>query len=374
MNVRTFDLERIQSLYENTVDYNLTESGFHPFQLKELLTNQQLEELSGLVLGYGQTNGAIPLRERIAALYPDYHAENVLVTNGSAEANFVAAHTLLKKGDEVIIMVPNYMQLWGIVEEMGCIPKAFHLREENNWQPDLEELKSMVNKNTAMIAVCNPNNPTGYVLTPQEMETMVAIAAEVDAWLYADEIYRGAELNYQETPSFAGMYNKVMVNGGLSKSYALPGLRLGWLTGPEAITNNAWAYHDYTSISSGIISQYVAEIALSPTVRAGILKRNRDMLNENLQYIQQWVNQHGNMFSFIPPMAGGMAFMGYQLPINSTELSHWLREQESVFIVPGDCYGMDHYIRIGIGSEKNYLLEGLHKMSHAITARFNSTN
>ena len=138
MNIRTFDLERIQSLYENTVEFNLTESGFHPLKLDEILDEHQLSELAQLNLGYGQTNGAPVLRDRIAGLYGKAGAGNILVTNGSAEANFVAAHTLLKPGDEVVIMVPNYMQLWGIVEEMNCTPVAFHMREENSWAPDLD--------------------------------------------------------------------------------------------------------------------------------------------------------------------------------------------------------------------------------------------
>ncbi|MBX7127198.1 MAG: aminotransferase class I/II-fold pyridoxal phosphate-dependent enzyme, partial [Cyclobacteriaceae bacterium] len=151
MNIRVFELERVQSLYENTVPINLTESGFHPYSLKELLSPEQLEVVTSAVLGYGQTNGSIPLRRTIADLYPGMTEDNVQVTNGSAEANFVACHTLLKPGDEVVMMVPNYMQMWGIIEEMGCTPKRFHLREERNWAPDLDELEAMMTPKTRMI-------------------------------------------------------------------------------------------------------------------------------------------------------------------------------------------------------------------------------
>ncbi|MEJ2583063.1 MAG: aminotransferase class I/II-fold pyridoxal phosphate-dependent enzyme, partial [Acidobacteriota bacterium] len=169
MKIPIFELERVQSLYENTVEYNLTESGFHPLTLGELLTPEQIRELTTTVLGYGQTNGSIPLRERIEALYDGQTIDNVLVTAGSSEANFVACHTLLEAGDEVAVMVPNYMQIWGIAEEMGAVPRAFHLREDNGWAPDIRELRSMVNDRTKMIAICNPNNPTGYTLSKQEM-------------------------------------------------------------------------------------------------------------------------------------------------------------------------------------------------------------
>ncbi len=371
MNIKIFELERVQSLYENLVDYNLTESGFHPYTLKELLTEDQLRELSEMVLGYGQTNGSIPLRRQIAALYNGQAADNVLVTNGSAEANFVACHTLVDKGDEVVMMVPNYMQIWGIVEEMGATPKAFHLREENNWAPDLEELKRLVNPRTKMIALCNPNNPTGYVLTEAEMTEIVRIAEGVGAWIYSDEVYRGAELKGVESPSFAGLYEKVLVNGGLSKAYALPGLRLGWLTGPEEVIANSWAYHDYTSITAGILSRKIAEYALVEEVRLGILGRNRRMLRENLDVTLQWLDQFGGLFKFVPPKAGGFAFMSYGMDINSTELADWLRKERSVFILAGDCFGMDGYIRIGIGAEKEYLASALDRVRDALKEKFN---
>ncbi|MEM8895301.1 MAG: aminotransferase class I/II-fold pyridoxal phosphate-dependent enzyme [Bacteroidota bacterium] len=371
MKIREFGLERIQSLYENTVDYNLTESGFHPFSLQELLTQEQLEELINLTLGYGQTNGAIPLRQLIAdQLYTDMDADNIMVTNGSAEANFIAMHTLLQAGDEVVIMKPNYMQIWGAVEEMGCTPKAFDLRRENNWASDIDEIKAVVSDKTKLIAVCNPNNPTGYVLSDAEMKEIVSIAESVGAWIYSDEVYRGAELNHQESTSFQELYDKVVVSGGLSKAYALPGIRMGWLAGPETEIYNTWSYHDYTSISTGIVSQYIAGIALSESKRIEILTRNRDMLNTNLKFLQSWIDEHGALFDFVPPKAGGMAFMKYKLDINSTELSTWLREQESVFVVPGDCYGMDGFIRIGVGERPDYLNEGLTKMSKAIVERF----
>ncbi len=370
MRIPVFELERVQSLYENTVEYNLTESGFHPLRLNELLTPDQLRELSKTVLGYGQTNGSVPLRERIASLYREQGADNVIVTNGSSEANFVACHTLLGPGDEVVMMVPNYMQIWGIVEEMGAAPRAFHLREKNGWAPDLDELRDLVTDRTKMIVVCNPNNPTGYTLSDGEMREIVNLADRVGAWVLADEVYRGAELNGVESPSFVGLYDRVMVNGGLSKAYALPGLRVGWLVGPAEIIADSWAYHDYTSITAGILSNHIAEIALSPDVRPKILQRNRSMLRENLQVMVDWVDSYDDLFRFVPPKAGGMSFMHYDLEINSTELADWLRTEHGVFILAGDCYGMDRYFRVGVGAEKDYLLAGLDRVRDALGERF----
>lgn len=370
MKIPIFELERIQSIYENTVEYNLTESGFHPFTLNELLEPEQLAELADTVIGYGQTNGAVPLRERIAALYSGCDIDNVLVTNGSSEANFIACHTLVEPGDEVVMMVPNYMQIWGIVEEIGATPKAFHLREDSSWAPDLDELRNLVTPATKMIAICNPNNPTGATLTEGEMREIAAIADGVGAWIYADEVYRGAELDGIELQSFAEMSSRAMVAGGLSKAYALPGLRLGWLVGPEKTISDSWAYHDYTSIAAGILSNKVAEIALSPGVRMRILGRNRAMLRSNLELVRRWVEGFGGVFHFTPPKAGGMAYIRYDLDINSTELAHWLRTEHDVFILAGDTFGMDGYFRIGIGTEAGYLAAGLERVRRALRERF----
>lgn len=370
MNIRIFDLERIQSLYENTVPINLTESGFHPYTLKELLSAQQIEMLTETVLGYGQTDGSIPLRRTISDLYPNCNEEHIMVTNGTAEANFIACHTLLEKGDEIVMMVPNYMQIWGIAEEIGCIPKRFHLLEENGWKPDLAELESQMTNKTKMIVLCNPNNPTGYVLLIEEMEAIVAIAKKYDCWIYCDEVYKGANLDGVEKPSFYGMYHKVMVNGGLSKAYALPGLRLGWLVGPKSQIADAWAYSDYTSIASGILSQKIGEIVLKPEMRKKVLSRNITMLNENLKTTIEWAKQYNDLLEFTPPKAGGMVFIKYKFPINSTELSNWLRLEKGVFILAGDVYGMDKHFRIGIGAEKKDLLKGYEILTTALKERF----
>jgi aspartate/methionine/tyrosine aminotransferase len=363
-----FHLERIQSLYENTVPFNLTESGLHPYSLRELLTEAELADILNISLGYGQTNGSIPLREAICHIYPgaNLNIDNVLVTNGSSEANFVATKTLLSPGDEVVMMLPNYMQIWGIARDLGAVVKPFYLKEDKNWHPDMAEVAELMSPKTKMICICNPNNPTGATLSLGEMKEFVRLAESVGAWIYADEIYRGAELDGVEIPSFMGMYDKVMVAGGLSKAYALPGLRIGWLAGPEKEVANTWAYHDYTSITAGILSHAVATKVLSPDLRSKVLSRSRQMLNENLILLQEWIARQTNQFHLVPPKAGGMAFIRYEMDMNSTELSDALRTQKGVFIVPGDSYGMDSFIRIGIGSKKEYLLKGLNLIARGI--------
>ena len=375
MEIEIFELERFQSLYENKVDYNLTETGFHPYTLTELFSAAEVRELAALRLGYGQTDGSPELKETISRLYPGAGPSNVLVTNGSAEANFIVFWSMLEPGDELVLMLPNYMQIWGLARSFGITVKPFYLREELNWGPGLEQLKEQVTSRTKMIAVCNPNNPTGAVLSEVEMRWIFKLAEQVGAWIYVDEIYRGAELDGKETPSFYGYpgyhYNKVVVNAGLSKAYGLPGLRIGWLVGPPGIIAKGWAYHDYTTISTGILSQWIADKVLQPERRLKILNRNRKMLRENIKILQAWVDKHKGLFRFIPPRAGAMAFIHYSMEINSRELATRLREDKSVFVMDGDCFGMDHYLRIGFGSEKAYLSAGLDRIDQFL-ARFKS--
>ncbi len=366
MKIETFDLERTQSLWENTVEYNLTETGIHPFTLDELLGKDQLAELNQLRLGYGQTNGSIELRETVSALYPDADRENILITNGSIEANFISIWSFLERGDEIVLMLPNYMQIWGLARSFGINVKEYHLSEKLGWQPDLDQLRQLVTPATKMIIICNPNNPTGSILNAEARKEIIGLADSVGAWVYADEIYRGAELSGVETESFYGQYERVIVAGGLSKAYALPGLRIGWLAGPHEAIAEAWRRRDYTTIATAILSNRIATLALQPEKRLSILKRNRGLLKQNLAALTAWITKHGNLFTLRPPKAGGMAFLRYDLDINSTELVSRLRKEQSTFIVAGDCFGMDHFVRIGIGSEPDYLLEGLKRIDQTL--------
>ncbi|MCX6566646.1 MAG: aminotransferase class I/II-fold pyridoxal phosphate-dependent enzyme [Candidatus Aminicenantes bacterium] len=366
MKIETFELERTQSLWENTVEYNLTETGIHPLTLEELLDDRELRRLHAVRIGYGQTNGSIELREAICALYPGTDRENVLVTSGSCEANFVTIWSLLEPRDELVLMLPNYMQIWGVANAFQIKVKPFYLKEELRWQPDLDELTALITPKTKMIAVCNPNNPTGAVLSEEARREIIRLAKQAGAWLYADEIYRGAEFSGQETPSFWKTYEKAIVAGGLSKAYALPGLRIGWLVGPHREIADCWARRDYTTIATAILSNRIAALALQPELRARILRRNRNVLQENIAVLKAWADGRKGLFRFIPPMAGGMVFLKYDLDINSTELVTKIRREKRTFIVAGDCFGMDRRLRIGIGSEKEYLTAGLRRIGETL--------
>jgi aspartate/methionine/tyrosine aminotransferase len=359
MKIEQFQLERNQSLYENTVRYNLTESGIHARALRDFLTAEEQCEVLELELGYGQTNGDPGLRDVIAAQYAGFDRENILVTNGSAEANFVSIWALVEAGDEVALMLPNYMLVWGLARSLGATVRPFYLRQERNWSIDIAEIEEIVTPRTRMIVICNPNNPTGAVMSEADMQAVARIAERVGAWILSDEIYRGSELSGVEGKSFHDYYDRSIVLSGMSKAMAHPGLRLGWIAADRKVIDECWHRHDYTSISTGIISQYAASKLMQPGRRRAILDSGRELLRSNLARLSAWIESRGDRFELIPPTAGGMAFVRYHMDINSSVFSERLRREKSVFVVPGDWFGMDHYLRFGIGCQPDVLHQGL---------------
>lgn len=363
MKIELFKMERMQSTWENVVEHNLSESGVHPLSLEELLTTEEKKEMFRLPLGYSQTNGTPELRAEICRLYPGASLDSVLVTSGSSEANFLLMWSLVERGDEVLFMMPNYMQIWGLLRSFGAVVKPFFLREELGWQPDPAELKKLVTSKTRYIILTNPNNPTGARLKEEVRQTIINLAADCGAWVIADEVYQGAERDGQLTPSFWGTYNRLFVVNGLSKAYGLPGTRIGWIVGPEEKIMTTWPYHDYTTISPSTLSDWLARVALRPENRRRILERTRAILNRNWPVLESWLEKQDGLFSYQPPEAGAILFTRYRLPINSTWLVERLIQEKSVLIVPGDHFEMDRYLRFGYGAEQEYLQAGLAKVS-----------
>ncbi len=360
MKLIKFEMERLQSTWENRVKYNLSESSVHPMSVRELIPDPDfLERLLDAPLIYNQSNGTDELRWAIAAMYPGATPDNVEVTNGGSEANFVSIYSVLEAGDEVINILPNYGQIWGLTKNFGMIAKEVHLREDRQWAPDLEELEAALTPRTKMIVVTNPNNPTGAILTADEMESIIRLASRSGAWILADEIYQGSERSGITTPTFYGKYDRVIVTNGLSKAYGLPGLRIGWIVAPADLISRMWACHDYTTIAPGTLSDSLARVALSPDGRRRCHERTRRICRNNFPLFREWVERHGEAFHMVEPKAGAIAYVHYDLPVNSTLLMERLLKEKSILIVPGDHFGMDNFLRIGYGPPPDYLREAL---------------
>lgn len=368
MKIDPFRMERWQSTWENRVRFNLSESGVHPMTPRELLelADTDVGELLDQRLVYNQSNGTEELRSLIASLYPGAGEANVLVSNGGSEANYVTTWKLLAPEDTVVIQVPNYMQIWGLANAFGERVRVFRLREQEGWRPDLDELADRVDSSTKLIIVTHPNNPTGAILDEAEIDAIVSIAEEAGAWIIADEIYNGAELDGRRSPSFWGRYDRLVITAGLSKAYGLPGLRLGWTVGPEGFIADLWSYKDYTSIAPGTLSDLCARLALRPHVRERIYERTRLILNENLANLEAWLSARSDIFEYVRPRAGAICYTRYDLDIGSSDLAGRLKDEQSVLIVPGDHFHMDGYMRIGYGIPRDELREALDRIEGVI--------
>jgi aspartate/methionine/tyrosine aminotransferase len=368
VKLEQFAMERMQSTWENRVEFNLSESGVHPLTSRQLLGDTAVDAILDQPLVYTQSNGTPELRARIAALYPGATPDHIQVTNGGSEANYVSVWRLVEPGDEVAMLVPNYMQTWGLVRAFGGTVREWPLVEDraaNRWRPDLDRLARAVSDRTRAIILCTPNNPTGACLTSDELDAIAAIAARHGCWIISDEVYRGAEVTASDTPSMWGRAERVIVTSGLSKAYGLPGLRIGWIVGPPDLVASTWSYHDYMTISPGALSDRLARVALAPERRPGLLERTRGIVRANLPVIEAWLRDRHPAFSWLPPEAGAIIYVRYNYRINSTELVTRLRDEKSVLIVPGDHFGMDGYLRLGYGERPDYLREALDRV-HAL--------
>ena len=361
---RPFRMERWQSTYENVVDWNLSESGVHPLTLGELL------QLAGaradeILLGYGQSNGSVALRQAIARLHPGAGEDNICVTNGSAEANFIAMWALASPGDEIVVLTPTYMQTPGVAAAIGAIVHEIPLREELGWQPDPDDIRRTITERTRLVVVTNPGNPTGAVLSGEARTALLDAAERTGTWILADEVYAGAEIEGAVTPSLRNGYDRVVATGSLSKAYGLPGLRIGWLIGPVDVAEQLWARKDYTTISPGELTDRLAALALDPTVRPRILERTRARIRAGWAIIDEWFREQG-CFTCRRPDAGAICFARYDLPIGSAELAERLRVEKSVLIVPGDHFGIENYIRFGFGLPVTDLTTALERVGETL--------
>jgi hypothetical protein len=372
VDIDLFEMERMQSLYWHLVDYDLSESGVTPMTIRELLgPAADAEAFLQTALGYPLSEGSYEARANIAAWYPDATAENVSLSNGGSEANHLTLWTLLEPDDRLAFMIPNYMQGWGLGRHYGRTTDTFKLKlKDGSWHLDLDQLERAVTKRTKVVMVCNPNNPTGYVLTNDEMDAVVAAADRVGAWIVSDEIYRGAEVDVdQASPTFWGRYDKVVVTSGLSKAFAMPGLRLGWTLGPQELVRDTWVRHDYTTLTPSAISDKLAAFAMDPVVRENIFARTRAIIRANLPHLEAWIKQQGDVFTYARPIAGAIAYVKYRLPVGSTELADRVREERSVLLVPGDMFGLRKGIRFGFGYDIEHTMKGLAQAEDLLTGR-----
>jgi aspartate/methionine/tyrosine aminotransferase len=323
--------------------------------------------LLNLPLYYPEVNGTALLRERIAALYPQAAAQNVLVTVGASQANALVCSTLLEPGDEVVVISPGYRQVWGLARNIGCRVRELPLRPEDDWRVDLDRLAKLAGSKTKLMAVVNPNNPTGTILSAEEMRRAVDICARTGAWLHADEVYCGTELEGPETPTFWGQYDRLICTNSLSKAYGLAGLRIGWaIAGPETIRSfvaatrirgdrGRCAEHD-----AGGDRPPARETQDAAATATEALARRAPDSGELVR------EQNGRFFWKTPP-ATSIAFVRSHLNLSSVELANHIREKSSVLVAPGAYLGTEHHLRIAVGYPPEKVQTALHRLGGAVS-------
>jgi aspartate/methionine/tyrosine aminotransferase len=363
MQIEPFALERWMTTWETVVDYDLAESGIQPMSVNELAAltgaEDQISQLLDQPLLYSEACGTIELRSLIADLYENTTPENVLVTTGAIEANFLLFNTQLVQGDELVVVDPCYQQLISVPKALGCEVKRWSLRPENDFRYDLDELQQLVSPRTRMIVINSPHNPSGSILTQEEMDQVYGIAKSVGAWVLSDEAYRWLTLPDQPACAAPARNNgsSGLSVGTLSKPFGLPGLRLGWLVAPEEVVGQCWSFRDYVSLSPGYLNDRLAQIVLSHKDK--LLARTYSIAGGNLAQVEQWIQEREGLIDWVRPRGGLLGLLHYRMDIPSAELADELAREASVMLAPGSAFGHEHHLRIGFGANPERFKEGL---------------
>lgn len=366
MKIKDFGVEIWMGLYENDCDYNLAETCVESLTVNQVLDftdskDEIIKEILDTKLTYGAIEGTDRLRKGITGLYRNKGIENISITHGAIGANALTIMTLVEPGDRVISVLPTYQQHYSIPESIGADVKILKLRPENNFLPDLDELRSFVNDNTKLICINNPNNPTGALMDEDFLKEIVEIAKTVDAYVLCDEAYRG--LNHEGnsfTASIADLYEKGISSGSMSKTFSMAGIRIGWVAGPTEFIKAISKQRDYHIISCGVIDDRLATIAIENKDK--IIERNLEIVRHNIEVLDKWV-QKEPLISYVKPKGGTTAFLKYDIDITSEELCIRLLKEKSVMLLPGSALDMEGYLRVGFANTPSVIEEGLEKFS-----------
>lgn len=366
MNYETFQLERWMTRWELDVDYDIAESGILPLSVSDILdlvpesaANALRDDLLALPLSYSEARGTLALREILASTYKRATAEDILVTTGAIEANFLLFSALLQPGDHVVAVSPAYQQLHSVPRALGAEVDLWSVVQEDGFAYDLDMLESLVRDNTKLIVINTPHNPTGATLDDQQLDRVVAIADRVGAWILSDEAYRWLEIpggDALPNPLHDRSERAISV-GTVSKPFGVPGLRIGWFAATSEIAQKAWGIRDYVSLSPARLSDRIAQTVISE--RDAIMRRNAAIISENLETAEAWFEKNKDLVSWTAPKGGLLAMMRYNLPIPSSDLADRLAEEKRVMLAPGSAFGIEHHLRIGIGQRPDIFRKGL---------------
>ena len=363
MNIKPFAVEEWMNEYETGARYNIAETCVDSVSLDELfaLTGESKDEFLSRFcatrLTYGDIWGSDALREGVCRLYRTVRPDEVVLTHGAAGANHHVFCSLISAGDRVVSIMPTYQQLYSIPEAIGADVAIMHLKQENHYLPDLDELKALVTPGTKMVCINNPNNPTGALMSRELLEQIIEIARGVDAYVLCDEVYRHLTQADGWCESVADLYEKGISVSSMSKVFSLAGIRMGWIATHDKAAVKAFLSHrDYNLISCGMFDDAVASLALRHSDK--MIRRNQAIVRENLAILDEWVQAHPH-FYYTKPQAGTTALVYYDYDIPSYEFCERLYHGTGSFVTPGDCFEQPHSMRIGYACDAQTLKDGL---------------
>ena len=362
MKIKPFGVEIWMNEFETQCKFNLAETCVASLTVEELINlsgkgNSILEELLPMKLTYGEIEGSMRLRESISTLYQNQTIENIVVTHGAIGANALVHETMVSEGDHVISICPTYQQHYSIPESYGAEVEILWLKSENNFLPDLIELKNMLRSNTKLIVLNNPNNPTGALMMDEYLNNFIDVIAPSGAYVLCDEVYRGT--NQEGTgfaPAMADIYDKGISVSSMSKVFSLAGIRLGWIAGPREVLESVMIRRDYNTISVGMIDDYFASLALENKEK--IIERSQNITRGNLKILDEWVSNEPSI-TYIKPKSGTTALLRYDLEMTSRDLCIQLLQNTGVMFTPGSVMEMEGWLRIGYANNPQVLSSGL---------------
>lgn len=366
MHIEPFSVELWMNEWETKCEWNLAETCVESLTIDQLLqlagkNSTDLAELLPMKMTYGAIEGSDRLRQAIAGLYQWQTPANSIVTHGTIGANMLVHKTLVSRGDHVVAVIPTYQQHYSIPASIGAEVQHLRLQEKDNWLPDLNALRDMVRPETKLIALTNPNNPTGALINREMLEQIASIAREVNAWILCDEVYRGTDQDGEGmTASIADLYEKGISTASMSKAFSLAGLRLGWIVGPKELMHDVMIQRDYDTISVGMIDDHFATLALDN--KAKVLARSHRITRGNLSTLSDWVDGEDHI-SWIKPRSGTTALLKYDLPMSSRDFCASLLQETGVLMMPGAALEMEGYVRIGYANGPDVLKKGLARTS-----------
>lgn len=370
MYIKPFEVEEWMNKYETGAKYNIAETCADSISVDELfeMTGEDKEEFfknfCAKRLTYGAIEGNPKLKEGICSLYHTIKPENIVTTHGASGANHHIFYSIISPGDRVISIMPAYQQLYSIPESYGANLKIINLKSENNYLPDLDELKSLAVQGTKLICINNPNNPTGALMDKTLLMDIIDIAKSVDAYVLCDEVYRHLTQEDGWCESIVDLYEKGISVSSMSKVFSMAGVRLGWIvTHDMAVVKSCFSHRDYNLVSCGMFDEALSAVALRHS--DVILDRNRTLVRKNLYILDNWINSEKH-FSYIKPMAGTTALVYYDFDIPSYEFCKQLYYKTGAFVTPGDCFKQPKSIRIGYACNEQVLIDGLKVISQFV--------